>query len=194
VALQVSARRPRQQWPAAQVIDTAHRLCRALDVHLLLLWSPGDVDVPTHPGSDRDASVIAAACTDIPLVPCPTRTLPELVAALSLAQIVVSPDGGAMHIAAALRRPVVGLFGDSDPARWHPWCATYRVLSDSAGHVAHIDPDRIVDAVAALLPDAPSHACSHRAASEPSACKADDISASLDSLLFRLQGSEEGGD
>jgi hypothetical protein len=178
VALQISARRAKQQWRTAHVVEAARRVHHALGAQVLLLWSPGDANVPTHPGHDHEARLVAAACADIPLVACPTRTLPELVAALSLADVVVSPDGGAMHLAAALRRPVVGLFGDSDPALWHPWCPAYRVLRGRERDVDAIDAARIVDAVVALMPsaraaeDAPGPRSSLRTPSAPPMARA----------------------
>ncbi|MBK8913766.1 MAG: glycosyltransferase family 9 protein [Phycisphaerales bacterium] len=48
-------------------------------------------------------------------------TLRELTAVLSLADRVVCTDSGPMHLAAALGRPVVALFGPTDPQRCGPY-------------------------------------------------------------------------
>jgi heptosyltransferase II len=50
------------------------------------------------------------------------------VALLSLADAVVSNDSGLMHVAAALDRPQVALFGPSDPTRTGPRNPAARVL------------------------------------------------------------------
>lgn len=47
--------------------------------------------------------------------------LPELVALLEGAALFVGNDSGPAHIAAALERPLVVLFGSSDSAAWRPW-------------------------------------------------------------------------
>jgi lipopolysaccharide heptosyltransferase I len=49
-------------------------------------------------------------------------TLPELAALLRRANLCVSNDSGPMHMAAALERPVIGIFGPTDPV----WAGPYR--------------------------------------------------------------------
>jgi heptosyltransferase-1 len=49
-------------------------------------------------------------------------TLSELAALLARAAICVSNDSGPMHLAVALNRPVVGIFGPTDPV----WAGPYR--------------------------------------------------------------------
>ena len=48
-------------------------------------------------------------------------TLPQLVALLERASLVVANDSGPMHIAAALGRPLVTLFGPTNPVRTGPY-------------------------------------------------------------------------
>ena len=55
-------------------------------------------------------------------------SLDQAVALLSLADAVVSNDSGLMHVAAALGRPQVALFGPSDPVRTGPHNAKAQVL------------------------------------------------------------------
>jgi ADP-heptose:LPS heptosyltransferase len=75
------------------------------------LWAPGPADDPRHPGDDARAAAIAAgAGADVALVPAKTESLEDLVAVLSLCEAFIGPDGGAMHIAAGLKLPVLALF------------------------------------------------------------------------------------
>jgi ADP-heptose:LPS heptosyltransferase len=138
VGLHISARKPSQRWPAerfAALAQTLHARCGAA---FLLFWSPGDEDNAVHPGDDRKAAAVVAATADLPLVPMPTHTLTELAAGLSLCDSVICSDGGAMHIAAGLGKPIVCLFGQSDAARWHPWGVPYRLLQPDSRDVADV--------------------------------------------------------
>ncbi len=55
--------------------------------------------------------------------------LKQLFALLDRCAIQISGDTGSLHIAAALNRPVVGLFGASDPAHAGPWGQLANVVS-----------------------------------------------------------------
>lgn len=58
-------------------------------------------------------------------------TLQELIAVLSLADAVVSTDTGTMHLAAALQKPLVALFGPTAANRTGPYGQEDAVLSAS---------------------------------------------------------------
>ena len=56
-----------------------------------------------------------------PLRRLESLTIPELVALIEGSSLFVGNDSGPAHIAAALNRPLVVLFGSSDSAAWGPW-------------------------------------------------------------------------
>jgi ADP-heptose:LPS heptosyltransferase len=142
IAVHVSARKPSQRWPAGRYAELMQAL--AAEADFVLLWSPGAADHPQHPGDDAKAQFILDAADKLPLFAYPTRELKDLAAALSLATYVICSDGGAMHIAAALGKPILCFFGDSDATRWHPWGVPYRLLQPDSRDAADIS------AVAAL--------------------------------------------
>lgn len=52
---------------------------------------------------------------------CGKTNLRELAGFLSIAKIVIAPDSGSMHLAAALGTPVIGLFARHNEQRVGPW-------------------------------------------------------------------------
>jgi heptosyltransferase I len=54
-------------------------------------------------------------------------SLQQLIALVHQATIVMSPDSGPAHIAAAFSKPVIGLYGHSNPARTGPYGSPYVV-------------------------------------------------------------------
>ena len=144
IALHISARKPSQRWP----IDRYAELIKALDqeADFVLLWSPGAADHPQHPGDDAKAQAVMDDAGKLPLTAYPTHELRDLAAALSLADYVICSDGGAMHIAAALGKPILCFFGDSDAKHWHPWSVPYRLLQPESRNAADISLDAALQA------------------------------------------------
>jgi heptosyltransferase-3 len=151
VALHVSARRPAQRWPAERFADFARVLHRRFGAAFMLLWAPGSVGNRRHPGDDEKAQSLSQMLSGVPLLAYPTRSLGELIAALAFCDAVVCSDGGAMHLAAALAKPIVCFFGDSPPVRWHPWGTAHVLLQPETRHVANISVDEAVEAFERLM-------------------------------------------
>lgn len=152
VAVHISARRPKQRWPVAAFAATIRGLlAEGMAGEVLLFWSPGSQDDPAHPGDDEKLAELMAALPGERVFPVPTHQLAELVAGLSLCDLMVCADGGAMHIAAGLGKPVVCLFGDSDVARWHPWGVPHEVVRPDSHDVRDATPEQVLAACRRLL-------------------------------------------
>jgi len=150
VGVHVSARKPSQRWPGERFVALMRRMLETAPCAFLLLWSPGSPDDPRHPGDDDKAAAIARALGTAPVLAYPTERLGALVAALDACQQVICSDGGAMHVAAALGKPVVCFFGRSDPVRWRPWGVPHRVLQAPSFDVADIGVAEAFEAWRAL--------------------------------------------
>ena len=100
---------------------------------------------------------------------CGRTSLPLLASVLASADVVVAPNTGAAHLAAAVGTPVVSLFAPVVPAeRWAPYGVPTVLLGDQhapcAGSRARscpvpgtraltrLEPAAVVAAVAALAP------------------------------------------
>jgi ADP-heptose:LPS heptosyltransferase len=150
IGLHISARKPSQRWPAESFAQLARRLA-AEDTAFLLLWAPGGADNVQHAGDDEKAARVLELAAGLPMVAAPTRRLEELIAALSVCNAVICGDGGAMHLAAGLGKPIVCLFGQSTAARWHPWGPAFELLQMPSMEVKDISVDAVARAYAALL-------------------------------------------
>lgn len=157
IALHISARKEKQRWPVANFSELAHRLHAQYAARFLVFWSPGDENNPFHPGDDRKAAHLLAALADLPAAPLPTEHLSELIAGLALCDAAVLSDGGGMHVAAGLGKPLVCFFGNSPAARWHPWGVPYELLQNDARDVRSILPDEALAAFERLLPAIKNH-------------------------------------
>ncbi|HET7766000.1 MAG TPA: glycosyltransferase family 9 protein [Burkholderiales bacterium] len=156
VGVHISARRKNQQWPEESFAALIRATSQRHGARILLLWSPGEADNPMHPGDDGKANAIVDRCAGLPLLPWPTAKLAGLIAALSVCDYVVCADGGAMHLAAALARPILCFFGDSPPERWRPWMTPHELLRPDSRDLRDLSTADALAGFERLVRSAPS--------------------------------------
>jgi heptosyltransferase I len=113
IALQPGARWLNKQWPVGHFAELVRRLAaERRDLRFAIL------------GGSEDAllgATIAGAepsrCLDL----TGRTSLPETVEVIRAADLMVTNDTGPMHIAAALGKPTVALFGPTEPRRTGPY-------------------------------------------------------------------------
>lgn len=158
IGVHISARKPSQRWPVDHFVALIQRLHQQTGAAFMLFWSPGSAANPLHPGDDEKAAEIMERVRDVPVMAYPTHHLHQLIGGLAICDGVVCSDGGAMHLAAGLGKPVVCFFGRSDPARWHPWGVPYRLLQPASQDVADIGPEQALVALESLMDEVASKA------------------------------------
>ncbi len=148
---------PAKRWPARHFAELARRLAaRGHAVWLL--------------GSPRDQAVgESIAATSPARNLCGRTTLEEAVDLIASARAVVTNDSGLMHVAAAVGKPLVALYGSSTPAFTPPLSARAHILSLGLAcspcfqrncPLGHLDcleklaPERVLDALLPLLESA----------------------------------------
>ena len=96
---------PAKRWPIPYFAELAQHL-RDLGYTVWLVGSSKDKEI-----GDKIVALGNNACHNL----CGATDLSDAVALLSCADRVVSNDSGLMHIAAALDRPMLALYGSSSP-------------------------------------------------------------------------------
>lgn len=150
VGLHISARKLQQRWSVDRFAALAENLLAQGVDRILVFWAPGSEDDSAHPGDDGKAEILQMKLSGLPVSFVATAQLEELIAGLSLCDHVVCADGGAMHIAAALGKPLVCFFGNSDAARWYPWAVPNELLQTSSRDVIDISVDDVMGAYSRL--------------------------------------------
>ena len=69
----------------------------------------------------------------------------ELPALIDSADLIVANDSGPMHLAAAMHKPVVALFGPTDPKRFGPWGQMENVLSAPDADLSRLPATQVAD-------------------------------------------------
>jgi heptosyltransferase II len=112
---------PAKRWPAAHFAELARRLgTRGTRVWMI--------------GSEHDRALgeqIALDSGGVALNLCGRTDLASAIDLMSVAEVVISNDSGLMHVAAALERPLIALYGSSSPEHTPP-------LSDAA-HIVRLE-------------------------------------------------------
>ena len=120
VMLLPGARWDNKRWPAELYAQTV-KLLSARDAALNFAVLGARSDSPL-----AETIVRAAPERCLDLTGC--TSLPEMVEWLRLAEVVIANDTGPLHIAAALGRPLVPIYGPTNPRRTGPHGQVDRVL------------------------------------------------------------------
>jgi len=133
---------PDKCWPAERFAALARKLALEHDLPVVAVGTASEFGL-----TERIATL-----ADVPVVNLAGRTsISELVHLIDSARLVVSNDTGPGHIAAALGRPLVMIFGRSNPARVAPYGRKECVVAiDPYGRglkVNSFDPKHQVDKI-----------------------------------------------
>lgn len=123
IVLNHGASKPSNRWPVAAWTRLAQLLHANVGADLHITGGP----------EDAETAVALAAAAGVPCsVQAGRLSLRQTAGLLRSADLVISGDTGPLHMAVALRCPVVAIFGAADPARTGPygeddWVVTHRV-------------------------------------------------------------------
>ena len=140
-------------WPAERYAQVCDALVREHSLPVVLNSGPGEEEL---------ARQVTRACAHSQ--PCVySGEIPGLIALLRQSRLMVGPDTGPVHLAAALGVPTVGLFGPTDPRRNGPYgprqkslrpdgaCTSHSRATTSAEIMEQIHTEQVLEAIREVL-------------------------------------------
>ena len=110
---------PAKRWSPEYFAGLADELIRKYSVRILLFGVGAEKGI---------ASQICDSMRERPLNLVGRTNLRQLGALLSMCRLLVSNDSGVMHVGAAVKTPLVAVFGSTDPGRTGPRGSRCRVI------------------------------------------------------------------
>jgi len=130
---------PLRNWSAERYAAVAEHAVHRHGMQVILAGGPS--------ASERDMGSAIERAAAVPLSNQIGRdTLPELLALLERATVLLSPDSGPVHMATAVGTPVIGLYAATNPARSGPylsreWCVD--AYAAAARRFRHREPEQL---------------------------------------------------
>jgi lipopolysaccharide heptosyltransferase II len=109
IGLCPGARHFTKRWPAERFAELGARCAREVEAKLLIFGGAEEVDLCTTLVDDINKQAGSERATHF----CGTLSLLETAAAMNVCDVIITNDSGLMHIATAVQRNVVAIFGST---------------------------------------------------------------------------------
>lgn len=141
-----AARGPSKRWPLEHYIRLGQQLDKQHGYRLIFLGTGDDASI-----CDEAVSAIGPAAFSL----AGKTSMQTFAGVLARCKGVVANDSGGMHLAAAVRTPVVGIFGLTDPRKTGPLGHAVKVLkqADKASREISRDSAEAIEALTAIRPE-----------------------------------------
>ena len=126
-----------KRWPVERYGEVARKLA-GLGLRSILNHGPGEEELVRIAEAASGGTAHAMSCTVV------HSTITELIALTRRARLFIGGDTGPLHLAAALRVPVVAIYGPTDPTRNGPFGTRSVVLRSAesiTSHARRAEPD-----------------------------------------------------
>ena len=140
-----------KRWPVDRYATVSKRLIER-GCRVLINAGPGEEPLAEALARQTDGAATPLVCS-----------LDQLIALTRRVALVIAGDTGPLHLACALARPVVGIYGPTDPSRNGPFGTRFRVLRSPQSRRDHtryeapeaglltIQPEEVLRAAEELL-------------------------------------------
>lgn len=119
VVLLPGGRWDNKRWPARNFAELARKFAEIPDTKLVVLGSQSE-----RPLGEEIAAAAHGRCLNL----AGETSLDEMIEWIRLSRLTITNDTGPMHVAAALRRPVIAVFGPTAPWNTGPYGQLENVL------------------------------------------------------------------
>ncbi len=123
VALLPGGRWDNKRWPVPCFVELVNLMRQIPEVKFVILGSQNE-----HALGQTIAAADPARCLNL----AGLTSLAEMIECLHLSRLIITNDTGPMHAAVALRRPVIALFGPTDPLSTGPYGQLGNVLQNTS--------------------------------------------------------------
>jgi heptosyltransferase I len=114
-----------KRWPVERYGEVARGLAKQ-GLRSILNYGPGEEELVSATEAASDGAAHRMSCS-----------ISELIALTRRARLFVGGDTGPLHLAAALRVPMVAIYGPTDPARNGPYGTHSIVLRSAESITSH---------------------------------------------------------
>jgi len=129
ILIHISADRADNSYPSEKIQAIIHSLAPA---HVVITYAPSEEASAAKLSQTTHATALKT-------------TIGEFIELMRACRFLISPDGGVTHIAAALEKPVISLFGSTENAkRWYPYAQKSLTLDSTSGSASDIPPEAII--------------------------------------------------
>ncbi len=135
IALNVTVAGEGRRWPRDHYVALA-RLLKRKEMAPVIVGAPSDEEMIRSIARDASAEILP-----------PARSFLTFAERLAGVDLVVTPDTSVVHLAAALRKPVVALYASQKAGtEWRPWGTTYETIINTEG-MDKISPEDVLERI-----------------------------------------------
>lgn len=108
-----------KHWPVQRFVQVIDRIQKAYEINIVLIGDENDKDIAMN-----IVNHVSSPVTDL----TGKTNLRQLTSVLGGCKLLITNDSGPMHLASALGKPVVALFGPTDSLLTGPWGKRHKIL------------------------------------------------------------------
>ncbi len=128
-------------WDPGNYISLTNSLMERPDIDLILNW---------HPKEATLGKEILSKVKNRPIV-FESKGIKSFAAFLGECDILITLQGGAMHIASSLKTPTIAIFDKADPDVWHPWGEEGHIVLKKGNNPNLVSVEDVIDAVKKMI-------------------------------------------